>query len=49
MLMTGVSVVMQVDTLNAVGIDVVSFGNHEADVPFNAMLDRIKVRTQGPW
>lgn len=30
-----------VDVLNACGIDVASFGNHETDIPHRALLQRI--------
>jgi len=37
-----------IDVMNAVGIDYVCFGNHETDVPFDALLERIK-EYKGVW
>jgi 2',3'-cyclic-nucleotide 2'-phosphodiesterase (5'-nucleotidase family) len=31
-----------VEVLNAAGLDYVCWGNHESDVPFYSMLDRIR-------
>jgi 2',3'-cyclic-nucleotide 2'-phosphodiesterase (5'-nucleotidase family) len=30
-----------IDVLNACGVDVVCFGNHETDIPHKALLQRI--------